>query len=215
MQWNNARSQLPGHIRVVEMSTNDSWFRDTGPTVSFYSLKLCYNLCLWKYASTWRLFWQFVVRNSIPSKEKLDSKIAGIDWNFNSYGGKATYKTFQILSLFLKYAVQNPRSTCGINVVSRIYAILLVENPFSHYILLEHYILEVLHIIPWLVLSNSHWVLGLPFQVHQLFCVAAEFRVIIIKCYSVIWILLRLYFSRCRHFLLVFLLCFHAAWKVH
>lgn len=33
-QWENARSQLPEHIRVVEMSMNDSWFRDTGPTVS-------------------------------------------------------------------------------------------------------------------------------------------------------------------------------------
>ncbi|KAK4395738.1 Agmatine deiminase [Sesamum angolense] len=31
--WENARSQLPGHIRVVEMNMNDSWFRDTGPTV--------------------------------------------------------------------------------------------------------------------------------------------------------------------------------------
>uniref|UniRef100_A0A7N0V8H4 Uncharacterized protein n=1 Tax=Kalanchoe fedtschenkoi TaxID=63787 RepID=A0A7N0V8H4_KALFE len=33
-QWANARSQLPPHIRVIEMSMNDSWFRDTGPTVS-------------------------------------------------------------------------------------------------------------------------------------------------------------------------------------
>ncbi|QCE14707.1 agmatine deiminase [Vigna unguiculata] len=35
-QWENARSQLPEHIRVVEMSMNDSWIRDSGPTVSFY-----------------------------------------------------------------------------------------------------------------------------------------------------------------------------------
>ncbi|KAL6493615.1 hypothetical protein OROGR_032394 [Orobanche gracilis] len=60
-QWSNARSQLPEHVRVVEMSMNDSWFRDTGPT--------------------------FVIRNSVSSKEKLGHKIAGIDWNFNSYGG--------------------------------------------------------------------------------------------------------------------------------
>ncbi|KAL0342383.1 UNVERIFIED_CONTAM: Agmatine deiminase [Sesamum calycinum] len=59
-QWENARSQLPGHIRVVEMNMNDSWFRDTGPT--------------------------FVIKNSVSSKEKLGNKIAGIDWNFNSYG---------------------------------------------------------------------------------------------------------------------------------
>src|SRR5471032_147068 len=30
-QYAHARAMLPGHIRVVEMSTNDSWFRDTGP----------------------------------------------------------------------------------------------------------------------------------------------------------------------------------------
>ncbi|CAA2994831.1 agmatine deiminase [Olea europaea subsp. europaea] len=35
-QWVNARSLLPDHIRVVEMSMNDSWFRDTGPTSTQY-----------------------------------------------------------------------------------------------------------------------------------------------------------------------------------
>jgi agmatine deiminase len=30
-QFQNARSQLPGHIRVVEVSYNDSWMRDCGP----------------------------------------------------------------------------------------------------------------------------------------------------------------------------------------
>lgn len=34
-QWTNARSLLPENIRVIEMSINDAWFRDTGPTVSF------------------------------------------------------------------------------------------------------------------------------------------------------------------------------------
>ncbi|XP_051132787.1 agmatine deiminase-like [Andrographis paniculata] len=57
-QWNKARSMLPEHIRVVEMSMNDSWFRDTGPT--------------------------FVIGNC---EEKQNNKIAGIDWNFNGYGG--------------------------------------------------------------------------------------------------------------------------------
>lgn len=33
IQWENARSQLPEQIRVVEISMNDSWLRDTGPTV--------------------------------------------------------------------------------------------------------------------------------------------------------------------------------------
>ncbi len=31
-QYSNARSMLPGTIRVVELSSNDSWMRDCGPT---------------------------------------------------------------------------------------------------------------------------------------------------------------------------------------
>ena len=31
-QYDNARALLPGHIRVVEMSSNDAWARDYGPT---------------------------------------------------------------------------------------------------------------------------------------------------------------------------------------
>lgn len=31
-QYRNARLRLPRHIRVVEMSNNDAWVRDTGPT---------------------------------------------------------------------------------------------------------------------------------------------------------------------------------------
>ncbi|XP_051115918.1 agmatine deiminase-like [Andrographis paniculata] len=60
-QWNNARSQLPEHIRVIKMNMNDSWFRDTAPT--------------------------FVIRSSSSNKDNLGSEIAGIDWTFNSYGG--------------------------------------------------------------------------------------------------------------------------------
>ncbi|KDP20047.1 hypothetical protein JCGZ_05816 [Jatropha curcas] len=58
-QWEKARSLLPEHIRVVEMSMNDSWFRDTGPT--------------------------FVVNASNSSSP--GQKVAGIDWKFNSWGG--------------------------------------------------------------------------------------------------------------------------------
>ncbi len=32
-QFQNARSRLPPHVRVVEMTSNDAWVRDTGPTV--------------------------------------------------------------------------------------------------------------------------------------------------------------------------------------
>ena len=31
-QFNNARQMLPPQVRVVEMSNNDSWIRDCGPT---------------------------------------------------------------------------------------------------------------------------------------------------------------------------------------
>lgn len=60
-QWENARSQLPENIRVIEMSMNDSWFRDTGPTI--------------------------VVSKSSASSGAQAPKVAGIDWNFNSWGG--------------------------------------------------------------------------------------------------------------------------------
>ncbi|GMY15427.1 agmatine deiminase-like [Fagus crenata] len=60
-QWANARSQLPENIRVIEMSMNDAWFRDTGPT--------------------------FVIRKSTSSSGTSEHKVAGIDWKFNSWGG--------------------------------------------------------------------------------------------------------------------------------
>lgn len=60
-QWENARSQLPENIRVIEMSMNDSWFRDTGPTI--------------------------VVNKSSASSGAQAPKVAGLDWNFNSWGG--------------------------------------------------------------------------------------------------------------------------------
>ncbi|GAA0157654.1 hypothetical protein LIER_14879 [Lithospermum erythrorhizon] len=60
-QWDNARSQLPDNIRVVEMSMNDSWFRDSGPT--------------------------FVVKKRESSAEIPSQSIAGVDWEFNSWGG--------------------------------------------------------------------------------------------------------------------------------
>ncbi|KAF7838577.1 agmatine deiminase [Senna tora] len=60
-QWANARSMLPSNIRVVEMSMNDSWFRDTGPT--------------------------FVVNRNPSKAGSTEQKIAGIDWVFNSWGG--------------------------------------------------------------------------------------------------------------------------------
>ena len=36
-QFENARYQLPAHIRVVELSSNDAWMRDVGPTFVTHS----------------------------------------------------------------------------------------------------------------------------------------------------------------------------------
>ncbi len=49
-----ARAMVPAHIRLVEMTTNDAWLRDTGPT--------------------------FVVNDA-------RGVVAGVDWEFNSWGG--------------------------------------------------------------------------------------------------------------------------------
>jgi len=49
------------NIRVVEMSMNDSWFRDTGPT--------------------------FVIRKGGSDIGLAEQTIAGIDWEFNAWGG--------------------------------------------------------------------------------------------------------------------------------
>ncbi|VAH48609.1 unnamed protein product [Triticum turgidum subsp. durum] len=49
------------NIRVVEMSMNDSWFRDTGPT--------------------------FITREGGSDIGLAEETIAGIDWEFNAWGG--------------------------------------------------------------------------------------------------------------------------------
>nr|KJB06900.1 hypothetical protein B456_001G065900 [Gossypium raimondii] len=59
-QWENARTLLPPNVRVLEMSMNDAWFRDTGPT--------------------------FVVRKGAVISDNHKHRVAGIDWNFNSWG---------------------------------------------------------------------------------------------------------------------------------
>ncbi|XP_039130189.1 agmatine deiminase-like isoform X2 [Dioscorea cayenensis subsp. rotundata] len=63
-QYSNAYERLRGlaNVRVVEMSMNDAWFRDTGPI--------------------------FVVRREGKSSSKHeDYQVAGIDWTFNCWGG--------------------------------------------------------------------------------------------------------------------------------
>ncbi|GJQ08225.1 hypothetical protein GpartN1_g16.t1 [Galdieria partita] len=56
--WKQCRDLLPGHIRVVEIQTNDCWLRDTGPI--------------------------FLTRK-VPSEDS--SNIYGVDFAFNAWGG--------------------------------------------------------------------------------------------------------------------------------
>ncbi|KAM0943163.1 putative agmatine deiminase [Dioscorea sansibarensis] len=62
-QYLNAYERLRGlaNVRVVEMSMNDVWFRDTGPI--------------------------FVVRDGKSSSKHKENQVAGIDWTFNCWGG--------------------------------------------------------------------------------------------------------------------------------
>ncbi|KAM7267790.1 hypothetical protein ACFE04_009956 [Oxalis oulophora] len=81
-QWKNARSQLPESVRVIEMSMNDSWFRDSGPT--------------------------FVVNKGTAN---FEHKVAGIDWQFNSWGGidDGCYKDWSLDSLVAKKILGNEK----------------------------------------------------------------------------------------------------------
>ncbi|OAY85778.1 Agmatine deiminase [Ananas comosus] len=64
-QFTKVYEEMQHHpnIRVVEMSMNDSWFRDTGPT--------------------------FVRRDRTSDSSGDEQLVAGIDWQFNSWGGLA------------------------------------------------------------------------------------------------------------------------------
>ncbi|XP_039130604.1 agmatine deiminase-like isoform X1 [Dioscorea cayenensis subsp. rotundata] len=65
-QYLNGYERLRGlaNVSVVEMSTNDAWLRDTGPTVSL-----------------------FVVHDGKSSSKHQKNQVAGIDWTFNCWGG--------------------------------------------------------------------------------------------------------------------------------
>jgi len=84
-QWPNARSQLPKNIRLIEMSMNDSWFRDTGPT--------------------------FVVSKNASNSGTSKPKVAGIDWNFNSWGGidDGCYQDWSLDCLFARKILEIER----------------------------------------------------------------------------------------------------------
>lgn len=84
-QWTNARSQLPPRVRVIEMSMNDAWFRDTGPT--------------------------FVVRDKSPTATEKIPDVAGIHWTFNSWGGidDGCYEDWSLDSLVARKILETER----------------------------------------------------------------------------------------------------------
>lgn len=94
------------------MSMNDSWLRDTGPTVSidclvFKTFDFPFSLKLNFHNENYYL--QFVVKNRITDTENPGSRIAGIDWNFNGYGGKSALLTLRFLFsdiLYLSFVLE-------------------------------------------------------------------------------------------------------------
>ncbi len=70
-QFLNARGMLPASVRVVEMSYNDCWIRDCGPTFVVNS----------EVGSQ-----RSGIRHAIPNTQ-YPHTIRGVDWNFNAWGG--------------------------------------------------------------------------------------------------------------------------------
>eukprot|EP00879_Flechtneria_rotunda_P024032 GHRR01025454.1.p2 GENE.GHRR01025454.1~~GHRR01025454.1.p2 ORF type:complete len:102 (+),score=35.08 GHRR01025454.1:129-434(+) len=59
--WLEARDALPDNVRVVEMTTDDAWLRDTAPT--------------------------FVVATLTSCPKPPIRTLIGMDWQFNGWGG--------------------------------------------------------------------------------------------------------------------------------
>jgi agmatine deiminase len=70
-QFANARRMLPAHVRVAEMSSNDCWMRDCGPTFVV------------KAAGERR---KAEIEHLVPNTQYLRN-IRGVDWQFNAWGG--------------------------------------------------------------------------------------------------------------------------------
>jgi agmatine deiminase len=92
------------NIRVVEMSMNGPWFRDMGPTVR-PSLKCFFFVLTVPICSPAGGVahcvpgLQFITRKAGPESGLTEQTIAGIDWEFNAWGGKVFF--FACLCLLL------------------------------------------------------------------------------------------------------------------
>jgi agmatine deiminase len=60
-QYQNARARLPPHVRLVELTANDAWMRDSGPT--------------------------FLVGRRPGQRAGQRGRLRGVDWRFNAWGG--------------------------------------------------------------------------------------------------------------------------------
>jgi agmatine deiminase len=75
------------NIRVVEMSMNGPWFRDMGPTVRPPSQMFTLAVRPVFEAANCVPGLQFITREAGPESGLTEQTIAGIDWEFNAWGG--------------------------------------------------------------------------------------------------------------------------------
>lgn len=68
--WASARAALPHNIRVVEMSMDDSWFRDTAPTFVLATTKRGTSTSI----------------TSTRTRTTTQQELRGVNWIFNAWG---------------------------------------------------------------------------------------------------------------------------------
>ncbi|OAE31213.1 hypothetical protein AXG93_4188s1040 [Marchantia polymorpha subsp. ruderalis] len=113
-EWKNARKQLPSDVRVLEMSMNDAWFRDTGPT--------------------------FLVRDIPFAAVGKAREVVGVHWKFNSWGGLSggAYNDWRLDEL-VGAKVDFDSCLSALIAISHGFQILEIERVprFSHSMILE------------------------------------------------------------------------------
>jgi hypothetical protein len=90
------------NIRVVEMSMNGPWFRDMGPTVRPPSQMFTLAVRPVFEAANCVPGLQFITREAGPESGLTEQTIAGIDWEFNAWGGNSFFLHLFSCSSFTK-----------------------------------------------------------------------------------------------------------------
>jgi len=75
-QFSNARQMLPAHIRVVEISNNDAWMRDCGPTFVVNEMGSV-RLIDWQFNAWGGLYTDFSLDDIVPQKV---AKLEDVDY---------------------------------------------------------------------------------------------------------------------------------------